>query len=251
MATTQEYLHTESRSIRAFTGLFFLIALLELLAIALTNLIPYAEIFTKPLIMLSIGGYYFYQMRTYKQTGIVSVFMYAAIFFSLCGDIFLWFKDELYFLLGLSSFLLAHICYIIVFSYSHTQQENRSQTIISRKPWLILFFAAYACLLIWSIYPSLGPMLIPVIVYSATIMIMTMAALNRWQRVSDSSFAWVFLGALLFVLSDSLIALGRFGQHLFSIPLLRYWIMGTYMCAQLFIVLGVLKQGNIRIMQKN
>ena len=246
MATTKEYLQTKSKPSAAFLGLFLIIALMEMAAIALDETFPYLEIFTKPLIMLSLVGYYYAQTR--RQIDRVSGFMYIAIFFSLCGDIFLWFSGEKFFLLGLGSFLLAHICYIAAFSLSHTKQANRPQSLLKRKPWLVLIFVAYASLLIWGLYPSLGQMLIPVVVYATIIMLMAIAALNRWQRVSDASFGWVFLGALLFVLSDSLIALGRFGDHLFSIPLLRYWIMSTYMCAQLCIVLGMLKKENLPIM---
>ena len=248
MAGTHKELPLASRQISAFPLLFLTIAILEMIAIALSNVQPFMELLTKPLIMLSLGVYYLYQTR--RQSSRVHTFMIWAILFSLCGDILLWMKGETYFLLGLSSFLLAHICYIGAFSIKSGHSNSNSQTLISRKPWLILLFVGYLILLLWGIYPALEQMLVPVIVYALTITIMAVTALNRWQMVSEHSFGWVFMGALLFVLSDSLIALGRFGGHLISIPLLQYWIMGTYMCAQFFIVKGMLKMNNKSIIQK-
>jgi uncharacterized membrane protein YhhN len=52
----------------------------------------------------------------------------------------------------------------------------------------------------------------------------------------------VFLGALLFMISDSLIALDRFGSDLLPLPWAGFWIMLTYIAAQYLIVVGMLIQ---------
>jgi uncharacterized membrane protein YhhN len=68
---------------------------------------------TKPLLMLSLGLYYFLSVQWNSTTALVL----AAILFSLLGDSFLMYeeKDEIYFMLGLGSFLMAHIFYAIVY----------------------------------------------------------------------------------------------------------------------------------------
>ena len=60
-------------------------------------------------------------------------------------------------------------------------------------------------------------------------------ALNRKGAITEKSFNWVLWGAILFILSDSLIALNKFTV---DIPLSKTWIMATYMGAQYLIVMG-------------
>jgi len=68
---------------------------------------------------------------------------------------------------------------------------------------------------------------------------MSAMALNRFKAVNSVSFFLVFTGSVLFVISDSLIAIDKF---LNSIPHDRFWVMSTYISAQLLIMMGILKQ---------
>ena len=70
----------------------------------------------------------------------------------------------------------------------------------------------------------------------ATILLMAIFALNRRDRVSEASFYPVFVGALLFILSDSLLAFDKF---LVPIPHAGVLVMSTYIAAQYLIVEGV------------
>ena len=79
-------------------------------------------------------------------------------------------------------------------------------------------------------------MQIPVFVYTATILLMAIFALNRKDRVLEASFCPIFVGALLFILSDSLLAFDKF---LVPIPYAGVFVMSTYMAAQYLIVEGV------------
>ena len=89
-----------------------------------------------------------------------------------------------------------------------------------------------------SLWPKLGEMQIPVLVYSIVITLMGLAALDRYGAVSPKSFWKVLIGALLFILSDSLIAYSRFGQEIVEISLPGFWIMLTYILAQFLIITG-------------
>jgi len=68
---------------------------------------------------------------------------------------------------------------------------------------------------------------------------MSAMALNRYKAVSFKSFYIVFSGSLLFVISDTLIALDKF---LMPIPNDRIFVMSTYIVAQFLIMKGILKQ---------
>ena len=68
---------------------------------------------------------------------------------------------------------------------------------------------------------------------------MAITAFWRKGNVNKESFYLVFIGALFFIFSDSLIALDKF---LISIPLARTGIILTYAFAQLLIVFGIIKQ---------
>jgi uncharacterized membrane protein YhhN len=68
---------------------------------------------------------------------------------------------------------------------------------------------------------------------------MMMAAFNRKNLVSNISFNLVFSGAVLFVLSDSCIAINLFYK---PFELARITIMLTYIIAQILIIKGILAE---------
>lgn len=232
------YFMKSSPSISSFSILFLLIAILELVSEALFADIPELHYVAKPLVLITLSLYYF--RWTTGERSSHTYLMQVALFFSIMGDSFLMFDDPMYFLMGLGSFMITQCCYIFVFRYRDTPPVEKS--LLTRNPWIAIPFIAYMVLFVWLIYSGLGEMTAPVIVYSLVILGMVLMALNRWKQVLDDSFAWVFAGALLFMLSDSMIALDRFAKDLFPIPLAKYWIMITYMGAQYLIVLGMLKQ---------
>jgi uncharacterized membrane protein YhhN len=82
-------------------------------------------------------------------------------------------------------------------------------------------------------------MQIPVTIYGIVITGMVISAVSRFGKVNDSSYLLVFLGALLFLISDSLIAFNRFKQ---PFPAAGLSIMITYIFGQFLIIAGMLKQ---------
>ena len=85
-------------------------------------------------------------------------------------------------------------------------------------------------------------MKIPVIIYTVVILTMLTSALNREKKVNRQSYILVLVGAILFVISDSIIAIDKFRYHF---ALSGIAIMSTYVTAQYFIAIGCLKQFNI------
>jgi uncharacterized membrane protein YhhN len=187
---------------------------------------------SKPLIVVSIAAYFLSQ-TSYSSTSLKKWILFA-LFFSWVGDILLMFQvaNQLFFLLGLSSFLLAHIFYIIFF------QTIRAREKIRPKVWLLLIVLVYYTPLISFLSPHLGDMKMPVIIYGAVISLMLSLAMDMLFIPNKRAGRWMMIGALLFVLSDSILAINQFYQ---SFPLAGVIIMLTYGLAQLFIIEGAIK----------
>ena len=83
-------------------------------------------------------------------------------------------------------------------------------------------------------------MKIAVFIYMLAILTMaTMAAQTRKGNANTSSFSIVMVGALLFVISDTLIAFNRFVAPIY---LEGIFVMTTYIAAQYSIMQGILKE---------
>lgn len=166
----------------------------------------------------------------------------AALVFSWGGDVLLQFTSfkETFFLAGLGSFLVAQLMYLIAFFST----PGGNKVLIGCKAWLLLPVIAYGTGLLYYLWDGLGEMMVPVLVYAIVILTMLSAALNRTGKVDRLSYMLVLIGAVLFVLSDSMIAINKFKL---SFPLARIAIMSTYISAQYLIITGCLKQYSISL----
>ena len=214
-----------------FTFIFIGIVLLDLVAGTMDS-ITFRH-FTKPLILLSLFIYFAINGKNLGKT--IYVTMLFALFFSWLGDVMLMYDyiSGTYFILGLASFLIAHVLYTIIFIAKWKKKNDVT--------FLMVLFAltSYGILLFWQLKDNLGEMRIPVIVYVFAIMTMAIAAFKRKNNINQKSFILVFLGALFFIASDSLLAINKF---LISIPYPHIMVMATYATAQYLITRGVLFQ---------
>lgn len=219
-----------NRNQLSFIFAFSIIVLTELI---LSNSETYFQVhyITKPLIAGSLLAYFIGQSK-HLDTSSIKLTTFALVF-SILGDILLMFTDKssLFFTSGLFSFLIAHVMYILVF--------KKKRNINLRPIGFVGLISVFGIVVFWILKDGLDSMLFPVILYM--VVILTMATMASWRKdmVSNKSFYLVLIGALFFVLSDSLIAIDKFYQPL---PLARINIMTTYAIAQLLIVLGILKQ---------
>lgn len=204
--------------------LFVLVACTHLLATLAGLGLLYS--WTKPLLMITLLLYFISASEGYPGW---RVFVIFALVFSWGGDVLL--MQEGMFAAGLGSFLLAHLFYIT--AYWKTGAAKGQIT-----PWDFIKFVLIGMLLMWLIYPGLGNMLIPVLLYSAVLLSMGVFAHKRRGATSPASFILVAFGALLFVLSDSLIALNKFA---FEVPSERLLVMSTYITAQFLIIQGLIR----------
>tara|TARA_R110002050_G_scaffold193214_1_gene328108 strand:+ start:8790 stop:9461 length:672 start_codon:yes stop_codon:yes gene_type:complete len=213
----------------AFMGVFILLVLLDLV----TGYLHFQGLrqLTKPLILLSlILFFWIYGRQLAKKT---YRYILLALFFSLLGDIFLLYDhlSPMYFMLGLVAFLLAHITYALVFLI-------QGKSILKRKmPLVALLLLVYGTTLFIILQDNLGTLKIPVIIYILGILAMAITAYSRKDLVGPTSFKLVFIGAVLFILSDSILAINKF---LITVPGSHILVMGTYATAQYLIVRGLL-----------
>ena len=96
--------------------------------------------------------------------------------------------------------------------------------------------------LLYILFPGLAPdLFVPVPIYATVIGIMVYVAAVR-VRVEPGGFLPAFVGAALFVLSDSILAIGEFGPPSMRLPKTKLWVMLTYYGAQAFIALAAARQ---------
>lgn len=214
----------------AFVVLFCVIVTLELLSGLGVFLADYHS-YLKPAIVGSLIIYFILNWKHLIST--IKYLTLCALTFSLTGDILLLFavQSDLYFIFGLVAFLCAHIFYSITFLKRSVQKFKFSI--------VILLILCYAISIVYFLKDGLGELLLPVICYVIIITLMAISALLRKGIQPNSSYLWVLAGAVLFLISDSFLAINKFHTKL---PLDHLLIMLTYAFAQFAIVRGILLQ---------
>lgn len=149
----------------------------------------------------------------------------AGLVASLAGDVFLMLPDR--FVPGLLSFLIAHIFYIIAFTH-----ESSGLAPIG----YIVPFALYGLVMLRWLWPHLGSLRVPVLVYMSAILIMAYQAANRWIETSQDGTLLALVGAYLFVASDSALAVSTFRGRFRGADVI---VLSTYFAAQLLIAWSV------------
>ena len=211
-----------------YFSIFLLFLIGDLCALALDS--RPLEYVCKPALMLTLSAYAYWQQPKAQRSNV----LLGALMFSLLGDVFLMLKMlPMYFILGLGSFLVAHIFYIALFWRDNPRIVFGQR---DRLPYVILILA-YGVGLFGALLPHLGDLKIPVGVYTLVILGMLLTVLNRWRSVSTPSFALTLFGAVQFVLSDSMIAINKFAMPFVGAS---YAIMLLYALGQWLIVEGFL-----------
>lgn len=163
----------------------------------------------------------------------------VALVASLLGDILLMQVKHDYFIQGLASFAVAHICYALFF--------NRRRQGKLHLPSLIPNIV-FVGLLIFSLNQFVDipeNMVYPVNIYGALIGLNLVASVqfNFSNGIKDY---WLPLGVLLFVISDYLLALNKFNA---MDDYFHYLVFSTYAAAQFLIVVAVLK--HFKVLKEN
>lgn len=210
---------------------FVLVALAHLAAAALEN--KSLIFITKPLLMPLLAVWLAAETRK-QPPRFLTKMTFAALVFATLGDVLLmWGEQPLFFMLGLATFLFAHLSYIGGF----TSISNLEKGALRRQPWRALPFVAFFAGFLWHLWPGIpADMKLPVSIYAAVITLMALSVMNLGGSISAKTYWTLLFGALLFMLSDSLLAENKFGSPL---PNSRVAIMATYLAGQFLIVKGV------------
>ena len=219
-----------TKSEKSFSIIFIILLVLEITTSSFESIANFNYV-AKPALLISLILFFWKQGSHIEKK--IKYMIFLALVFSLLGDILLMFVNQSanFFIGGLLAFLTAHIFYVLVF----LKQRNRSKN----PYYFIVLMLLYGIILYYFLKDGLGSMLIPVILYMAVILSMATKAFLRQGFVVKNSFILVFIGEILFMVSDSILALNKFYQPL---PYSNFSIMFTYAFAQLCIVFGLLKQ---------
>jgi len=158
-----------------------------------------------------------------RQASPIPVLLLAGIGLSWGGDVLLTFPGDLWFVAGLASFLAAHVAYIVLFvRMPHARR---------RPPLWALVYPLWVVGMLVLLLPGAGALGVPVVAYALVIGTMAISA--------SLHGGWIALGAALFVVSDSVLAMGRFLPG-YEFAAHDFAVMSTYLAAQGLIAFGVL-----------
>ena len=154
----------------------------------------------------------------------------TALALSTAGDILLDLDPDRLFVYGLALFLLAHLTYIFLF----VRNRPRPLLIDLAQTAIVILICLYSGAISAWLLPGLGALTIPVVAYILVITVMVVTSI-----LTQFSSQWVVSGAVLFLASDSLLAVNKFKT---PVPLRDYLVWSTYYLAQYGIASGFLRQ---------
>lgn len=205
---------------------------ISLLVISLTLLIYFRTIENKlfslifkgttSLIFLITGLYYFINFTSDNTFGTLII---IGLIFGLIGDLFLvYINDKKCFVLGLSSFFIGHIFYVIAFLL---------KTEIVYYDFFIIGFILIFALSFFKFYKlEFKQLKVPVYAYTFIISIMQTKALSIVFSFELAIMFPILIGSILFVMSDMILAYTTFKKYTHFLSALN---LITYYFGQLLI----------------
>lgn len=130
------------------------------------------------------------------------------------------------FLLMLGGFLVAQGVYAVAF------WPARAGSVLARRPVLVPLYPLATGSVVALCAPAAGPLLPALVLYALAITAMAVLATGLGRLAGG--------GAVVFLVSDTLIALDAFG--VLTPPLHQLWVMSTYLAAQVLLVAAVLRR---------
>jgi len=223
-----------------FTAIYFFIVVV-ILAVEYAGL-WWAYYLTKPLPLILIFIFYKMNSGSIKGSSFRNL-MLTAFLFCDAGDTLLMFtnRGEQFFIAGLLAFLTGHILYTSAFFTEITKIRPW------RQHWAQLAFSALLVVYGAEFYIlnrfSFGSLWLPVMVYCMAITAMGVAATMRDLNHSKIPYLKVVAGAVLFIVSDSLLATNKF---IVQFELAGLLVLSTYFIGQYLIATGSLESLVIR-----
>jgi uncharacterized membrane protein YhhN len=159
------------------------------------------------------------------------ILLFIALLFHSLGDVLLEIERVRLFLPAVGAFMLGHTFYILTFK----GDVAANLTLSTAKKLLVSGTIIFAIVMGMAVVPHLEtPLIAPVVLYMLVISAMVIFAFLANYRT-----AWISLGAVSYLLSDSLIAINTF-VHPFAGSAYLIWPM--YYLGQFLIVIGFLRE---------
>lgn len=203
--------------------IFIILAIANIISVKNNNKL--GMLITKPLLMPMLLLMYVF------SASILKWFIILALIFGFLGDVFLM-RAGMFFIAGLLCFLTGHVFYTAAFITSSTLPKIPFEFYI-----LILPYILYGLLVYKKLLPHLKSMKLEVFLYLIVIIAMSFSSLLRVWNTNGYQFWLPFIGSILFIISDSILAFNNFKPEERA-RVSDIYIMTTYIAAQLLIVLG-------------
>jgi len=218
-------------NISSFYGLLILISFVVILL--LREILVYkenktAKYFLTPMITFSIASMVVYSFFA-QGPHLYSALILLALLFALIADTLLMVIEVSLLPYGLVFFLLTHVLYVAAFSQIYVFNW-----------WNILIAGALGLYLIFfykRIKDKVGSLKIPVLIYMTILSTMVFLAVSSVGAEVSSKNILIAAGALLFAVSDSILATNEFVN---KIPHSTVYTWATYGPAQMLIALSCL-----------
>tara|TARA_B110000046_G_scaffold162006_1_gene176028 strand:- start:12056 stop:12739 length:684 start_codon:yes stop_codon:yes gene_type:complete len=208
-------LMTEQRKTTIASIAFLVVVVLHTLGLLLNEKIAFLS---KPFLITTLVIVYLVAVKK------PNFWYVSALFFSFWGDVLLLFKNQ-FFVYGLASFLLAHILYIKI-ATSFIKKVSLQKVVLACLPFVVFLFS-----FLYLLNDNLGEMKIPVIFYGVVISSFGALSFLNYMQEKNTANLWLFLGAIIFIISDSLIALNKFYEpkEFYSISIMLTYIVAQYL----------------------
>ena len=211
--------------------LLYSVVTLVVILTSITGITSVNSVFTPLLISLLIV---FISINTRLSTP-HSKLIFLALVFSLIGDISLipYFDD---FVMGLSSFMIAHVFYILSFlgndGFMKGLLLNKGLSII-----VIIASILLISILVGSMFAKgeFVVIIISVAIYSVIVLVMQLAAISTYGSEKSRSSKIILIGSIILMVSDSIIAIDMFYEKIYMSQL---FIISLYALAEWLIVKG-------------
>ncbi len=215
-----------------FLTLFFIIVGVELYGESKDNTkIFYAS---KPLAMPLLILFYIFGVINGVGVERIDWLIVIALIGGMAGDILLMLKNqEKWFLFGMIGFLVNQIFYIISFFLGVGD-------ISTFNSWALFLFGPVVLTIGFTVprfIKKTEDLKIPVLVYMGAILLMHVSTVVRLGVNQDISIIFIYIGSILFIFSDSILAMIKWEGEFKNGRLIN---LSTYFLAQFFITLGVL-----------
>ena len=210
---------------KLYIVLFFLIATLDVLGIIIDE--KMLRLIFKPLIIPALALVYIVY-----TTGVKRLYL-AALFFSFLGDVVLLKSGTNYFMLGLGSFLLAQMIFVVIVKGQINSYQGKD-VLLAGVPFTLIFVV-----IILLIYKSLGDLLLPVLIYGITLCTFGILSFYNYLEKRTNTAVLILLGDFFFIISDGMLAIEKFQLQNRELAI---GVMLTYIVAQYLICRHMIKR---------